>query len=108
MMTRSGSTMRSRILAEMYSGCLLKHGAQRLEYFLHRLMKFRLGRVFGLYLRHNFVDVAPGVLIPGVVVIPALMWVYPPKLRYRFVKAFVLFQNLLLTYRYLVPAAGEN
>ena len=35
----------------------LQHGAQRLEYFLHRLMKFRLGGVLGLYQRHDFVDV---------------------------------------------------
>ena len=35
----------------------LQHRAQRLKYFLHRLMKFRLGGVLGLYQRHNFVDV---------------------------------------------------
>ncbi len=50
--------MRSRIRAEMYSGCRSKHEAQRLEDFLHGLVKFRLGGVLGLYQRHNIVDVS--------------------------------------------------
>ena len=56
-MTRSGSVMRSRMRAEMYSGMPLQHEAQRLEHFLHRLMEFRLGWVLGLHQGHDIGDV---------------------------------------------------
>src|SRR5690348_5421112 len=43
----------------------LKNQTQRIEYFVHGLVKFGLGGVLGLYQRHDFVDVGRRGLDPG-------------------------------------------
>ena len=53
MITRSGSTMRSRILACAVLGVPLEHEGQRLDDLLDGLVELGLGRVLGLDVGHQ-------------------------------------------------------